>query len=487
MSNSSSSVTPTPFFEQAGEGSPRFRLLLISDAFPPSSAMGALRWQRLVQFAHARGWCTDVIQCDPRDAEFRDDSRLADLPPGVRLFAVPLRGYRDSRIESLLRRVLVWTSRATSGTDSSGSADTNGTSSGNIAMRLVQAARRSVFARRFYRAWIDWAANASALGKRLAASTCYDVVVSSGPPHMAHEAARQTAALLGIPFVADFRDPWAAVSYEPLDFRSATWRRYAAKYERLTMQSATLVVMNTPHAHQMLVETYPEVAPRLLTVMNGADDDMGSSPAWDDAFTITYAGNVYGGRDPRILFRGARRAIDELKIPPGDLVLRFMGFKSYGEDPLRQIVKEEKMDDYFFSEPRQPRSAAIDLMRRSAMVVVLPQPHDQSIPGKLYEYVQLPAWVLVLTTAGTATDVLLRGSSADVVDPADVDGMSRILVDRYTQFRQGIRPAPVNADGRFDRSRQAKKLFDAIERLVTERRTSNTPRDTHAIKAASFL
>jgi glycosyltransferase involved in cell wall biosynthesis len=452
--------------------------------------MGALRWQRLVQFAHARGWCTDVILCDPRDAEFRDDSRLADLPPGVRLFAVPLRGYRDSRLERLLRRVLVWTSRATSGagTDSNGSVDTNGSSSGNSTMRLVQAARRSQLARRFYRAWIDWAENASALGKRLAASTPYDVVVSSGPPHMAHEAARKTSALLGIPFVADFRDPWAAVSYEPSDFRGgATWRRYALKYERLTMQSATLVVMNTPHAHQMIAATYPHVAPRLLTVMNGADDDMGFSSEWDDAFTITYAGNVYGGRDPRILFRGVRRAVDELRIAPGALVLRFMGSKSYGEDPLRQIVKEEKLDDYFLSEPRQPRSAAIALMRRSAMVVVLPQPHEQSIPGKLYEYVQLRAWVLVLTTPGTATDVLLRGSSADVVDPADVDGISRIIVNRYTQFRQGIRPTPVNADGRFDRSRQARILFDALERVLLERRTRNSPRDERAIKAASFL
>jgi glycosyltransferase involved in cell wall biosynthesis len=449
--------------------------------------MGALRWQRLVQFAHARGWCTDVILCDPRDAEFRDDSRLADLPPGVRVFAVPLRGYRYSRLETLLRRVLVWTSRATSGTESNGSADTNGTSSGNSAKRLVQAARRSQLARRFYRAWIDWAENASALGKRLAASTRYDVVVSSGPPHMAHEAARKTAALLGIPFVADFRDPWAAVSYEPLDFKSATWRRYAAKYERLTMQSASLVVMNTPHAHRMLAETYPHVAPRILTVMNGADHDMGPSLQSDDAFTITYAGNVYGGRDPRILFRGVRRAIDELRIAPGDLVLRFMGFKSYGEEPLRRIVQEERMDDYFLSEPRQPRSAAIALMRRSAMVVILPQPYEQSIPGKLYEYVQLPAWVLVLTSAGTATEVLLRGSSADVVDPADVDGIARILANRYTQFRRGIRPAPVNADGRFDRSRQATILFDAVERVVMERRTRKSPRDEPAIKAASFL
>ena len=481
MSDSSSSVTPIPFFEQAGEGSPRFRLLLICDAFPPSSEMGALRWQRLVQFAHARGWVTDVILCDPRDAEFRDDSRLADLPPGVRLFAVPLRGYRDSRLEALLRRMLVWTSRATSGTNGYGPADTNGNSSGNRAMRLVQAARRSQLARRFYRAWIDWAESASALGKRLAASTRYDVVVSSGPPHMAHEAARKTSALLGIPFVADFRDPWAAVSYEPTDFRSAIWRRYAAKYERLTMQSAALVIMNTPHAHQMLAETYPHIAPRLLTVMNGADDDMGPTLPWDNAFTITYAGNVYGGRDPRILLRGVRRAIDELQIAPGDLVLRFMGFKSYGEDPLRRIVNEERMDDYFFSEPHQPRSAAIALMKRSAMVVVLPQPYEQSIPGKLYEYVQLPAWVLVLTTAGTATDVLLRGSSADVVDPEDVDGIARILVNRYKQFRQGMRPQPVNADGRFDRKRQATILFDAVERLVRERRTSESRRATQQV------
>jgi hypothetical protein len=76
----------------------------------------------------------------------------------------------------------------------------------------------------------------------------------------------------------------------------------------------------------------------------------------------------------------------------------------------------------------------------------------------------------VLTSPDTATDVLLRGSSADVVDPEDVDGIARIVVNHYKQFRQGTRPPAVNADGRFDRARQATILFDALEQLVTERR-----------------
>jgi hypothetical protein len=40
------------------------------------------------------------------------------------------------------------------------------------------------------------------------------------------------------------------------------------------------------------------------------------------------------------------------------------------------------------------------------------------------------------------------------------------IASHYLSFRAGERAAPVNADGSFDRSRQATLLFDALERIA---------------------
>ena len=64
------------------------RVFLAQSLAPPDSAIGALRWEKLVEYAGQRGWSFDVLMIDPAQSEVRDDSRLTRLPPGVRLFGV---------------------------------------------------------------------------------------------------------------------------------------------------------------------------------------------------------------------------------------------------------------------------------------------------------------------------------------------------------------------------------------------------------------
>jgi hypothetical protein len=97
------------------------------------------------------------------------------------------------------------------------------------------------------------------------------------------------------------------------------------------------------------------------------------------------------------------------------------------------------------------------------VLLSLPQGVDLAIPSKVFEYMQFPAWLVALATRGCATERLLRGTAADVVEPGDEDALARVLLDRYRQWARGERPRPVNADGRFSRRRQADLLFDAIE------------------------
>jgi hypothetical protein len=337
----------------------------------------------------------------------------------------------------------------------------------SIAAR-IRSLRRSQLAWLYYDEWRRWCHRATSIGSKLARSSSYAAVVSCGPPHMAHEAGRRLAATTELPFVMDLRDPWSGPSAEPWDFVSPTWRRLTERYERACVERAALVVANTPALESDLRARYPGLSGRFMTVMNGADPEVGSSHALADRFTIIHAGGLYNGRDPRSLLRGLRRAVELLGVTPERVQLRFLGAERYEGTPLSELAGEAGVASFVLAEDKVPRAAALRALEESAMLVILPQNQVECIPGKVFEYVQMSSWLLAITPSGTATDELLRDTTADVADPEDIEGIAAIIAQRYREFSLGVRPARVNADGRFDRRREAERLFDAMAQFVRD-------------------
>jgi hypothetical protein len=82
-------MTVAPFHAAAAPAAPLARrLLLVSHPFPPGTEPGALRWEKMSHVAVERGWQVDVVTQDPAALARRDDTRLAGLPAGTRVFGV---------------------------------------------------------------------------------------------------------------------------------------------------------------------------------------------------------------------------------------------------------------------------------------------------------------------------------------------------------------------------------------------------------------
>lgn len=459
--------TPAPFFTAPGVPAGR-RMLLVSVAYPPNAEVGALRWQKIAQSARARGWTIDVILVDPTDASLREAGRLQEVPPGARLFDVPVRDVAVQRVEARVRQLL----RAARRVPAEAPVDAAADEGQGRAARAGTVGRllRSYRARVHFAQWNDWAARAAAAGIALARETDYQVIVSSGPPHAAHEAARRIAVAAKRPLVIDLRDPWLSDDVEPPALRGARWRAVTAADESRAVHQAALVVVNTDSCRQLMADRYPRLRERFLTVMNGADPDVAAAapaaPAAGATFVISHTGSLYSGRDPRILFRAVAAVVQRLHLRPGDLRIHFMGDDVYEGRALMTLAGESGVAPFTTCEGRRPRAEALALIRASAMVVLLPQQHVHSIPGKVFEYVQLAAWPLVLADRGSATELLLRDSGADVLAPDDLEGVAGAIERRYHAFRRGERAIPLNADGRFNRDRQTSRLLDALDSIT---------------------
>lgn len=479
-SRTASPAGAEPFFSvpSAGAGGGR-RLLLISYSFPPDQAIGALRWQKLARFAVERGWELDVVLCDPADLESTDSTRLAELPPGTRLYGVP----REELALKRLQQIALGAYRRARPRRAHGTNGAAHAAAPSVHREELQAAGGLRRLMRSYFAWLDyatyqrWANGAAATALRVARPGVHEAVVTSGPPHMAHLAGGVVAAQTGLPLAIDLRDPWSLRHRLSADFASPVALRLADRYERQAVDAADLIVLNTEPLLRGMRAKYPAAAARMVAVMNGADAEELPPPRFGHRFSLAFAGTIYVDRDPRPLLRAAARVVRELGLAPADFGVDFIGNAAgYGGVPIAQMAAEEGIAGYVTVGGPRPRREALDFLAGAQMLVSLPQDGTMQIPAKIFEYLNFPAWLLVFAEPESAPDLLLRGSGADVLPLGDEERTAAAIRERYLQYRRGERPTALNADGRFSRETQASLLLDALAEMVEARRPTAAPR-----------
>lgn len=493
-----------PWFETAECSSPRGRLLLISYHFPPSTRIGALRWQEFTTLFAQQGWSVDVISCPPsRSDTHRDQRTLEVLSPGLRLFAAPHEEHPLFRLEnSLLDRVRDLQARLRSRAtgeggvrtapsageaapanlgDGAGSDDADVATGGgetrspvltvDVAWNLTSP--RSWL--RIYWSWLTraramrWARAAEALGRELAAPNEYAAVICSGPPHTSHLAAAAVARAAGVPFVMDLRDPWSHVPVLNDWIASPLTTRMAARDERAAFEGASLVIANTKALERELRRSHPDTTARIITVRNGVDRLDGDlpAPARGERFSIRYAGTIYQRRDPRPLLAAVKRVVTDLDLIPEQIGLDMIGrVEHVGNTTLRELARAEGVGQYVTIGSWLPRDEARCFMEGAHVLVSFCGDNSLAIPAKIFEYMRYSAWLLVLAERDSAVARLLAETEADVVAPAEVDRVAAVLRQRYESFLRGETPMALARLRRFSRAAQWEKLRTAMEYLV---------------------
>jgi glycosyltransferase involved in cell wall biosynthesis len=463
---------PAPYFATPISGSlGQRRILLLSYHFAPSSAAGALRWQKLAGLLAEQGWGLDVVALDPAQLKRPEPERYDDLPAGLRVFGVREDKILVERVAEALWRLDRRRRSAKAGTGGEESQSPAAAATGQLPTLTRDELAWRLFHRdgwrRAYYAWVRfahdraWARRAAALARAVARPGVHRFVISCGPPQLVHEAGRAVAQATGLPLVVDMRDPWSLQHRLQEHVASPLYFRLAASAERRIVDRASLVVMNTPPAADGMVRAYP--GKRIISVLNGYDEEPLPPIPPRTRFVVAYAGSIYLDRDPRLVFRAGARVVRDLRLTPAQFGFEFIGSAGkYAGKSLEDIAAEEGLAGFVRTGRARPRAEAMAFLAEASVLLSLPQDSTLAIPSKIYEYMRFPAWMLALTESGSATDRILEGTEVDVVRPEDVDGMAAVLRRRYEAFASGERPAPIARDPRLSRRHQANLLLDAL-------------------------
>lgn len=325
------------------------------------------------------------------------------------------------------------------------------------------------------------------------------IFVSMSPFTDAAFAARLSAHC-GIPWIADLRDPWALDEFQVYRTR---WHRHAAlRQMRAALQSASLIVMNTPDAAQAICKTFPEFAEgRVISITNGYDaEDFASAPDEpnNERFTIVHTGFLHTAaglrqKNQAAQYRLLGRLSSGVELLPRSHFYLLQALAQWHADvpdlPCHlhlQLVGEPRPADRDLVAKSSVASLVSftgylshrDSLRAMSQADLLFLPMHKMpcgrrasiVPGKTYEYLASGRPILAAVPLGDARDFLTEARTGLLCRPDDVGEMLRLVLSQFESWkaRHPSRPANTAFVQRFERrelTRQlAAELHAAIDR-----------------------
>jgi glycosyltransferase involved in cell wall biosynthesis len=318
-----------------------------------------------------------------------------------------------------------------------------------------------------------------------------DAVYASMDPYETAGAAATVADALGVPWVADLRDPWALD--EMLVFPTRAHRTRELRRMGRALASAAAIVMNTDEAASRLRERFPGLRGALVTAIpNGFDPEDFDGPVPHEdagAFRIVHTGSLHTELGLRTRRMRPLRRLTGGTVADVDILTRSLVFLRAA---VEQVLKAEPTlghaveihlagtlagGDHTVAEApfihvhgQLPHAEAIALVR-SADLLFLPM-HDLPrgvragiVPGKTYEYLGSGRPIVAAVPDGDARDLLSRAPTATLCRPSDVDAMAQAIVSHLRTFhaygRAPTRRPPVAA--RFERRRLTGELATVLD------------------------
>jgi glycosyltransferase involved in cell wall biosynthesis len=401
------------------------RVLIVSYYFPPLGGIGSLRALGFAEHLPSFGW-EPIVLAPSNGAYFRDPSLAFPADRTVRTWSLEL--------SRLGKRSL-----------SAGGDDVRPATVGLLLSGLREMARRWLY---FPDAQIGWYPTAAAAARRLVDAGGFDAVFSSSFPITAHLVARAVHRRSGIPWIAEFRDPWVAA-------RKDGGRR-AERLERSIAREASAVVMTSP---TWAAEYSARWGRGVTTIPNGFGQiPPPSSPS--EELVASFLGTYYPGRqDLSAVWNALARIARDPASPP--VRLRVVGevspemraeLRAAGIEPLVEAL------GFLAHEEALRRVASASLLVAAGPARSEGALDEGWVPAKLFEYLAsgLPIiWVGALPNDGASLLAVYPGCR--ILEPHPVAQIVAAIHEqagkRYSRDLAGL--------AKLDRARTLAELLDA--------------------------
>lgn len=436
------------------------RVLIISYYWPPTGGSGVQRWVKFAKYLPEEDWQPVIYTPENPEQLAVDASLEAEVPSEAEVIRT-----RITEPYALYKKVL----------------RRSGHSKEAVEVNPVNAQNKSFLQKAAM--WVRgnffrpdprclWIRPSVRYLKKYLEEHPVDLIVTTGPPQSMHMIGLRLAKETGLPWVADFRDPWTKIFYfKHLSMTPAT-ERWHKKMEKAVLDEASAVVAVSPLVQQEF-QAMTDTPVELIT--NGFDEcdfpsekDTEAYGGPDKDFTITHTGLFAADGNPTVLWDVLRE-----KYQADDDFRKRLRIKLIGknDEQILKALKDRGLQEALTDMGYQPHSVAVE-QQRKASILILPlrkEPEYKAVlPGKLFEYMASERPVLGIGQPDGAMAMILgEAKTGTVLDWDDKKGISEYIEKCWKMHLEG-RLTTLGADiSRFTRRSTTRQMAGLFDRLTS--------------------
>ena len=443
------------------------RVLVITYYWPPTGGSGVQRWVKFIKYLHLEGWESVVYTPENPERTSYDETLIDDVYHGLEIIRRPIR-----EPYQIYRRIM----GKCASTDIKTMVKNFAAADGDV-VTPISSGRKS-FKQRLS-LWIranlfvpdprvGWVRPSVRFLKKYLKDHPVDAIVTTGPPQSMHLIGQRLHRALGIPWIADFRDPWTKMYYlRHLPLTKRSWRRLH-EMEESVAREASAVLTVTP----MVQEYFKGLTDRPVAMITNGFDDIdflgNLFPAPDGRFNLVHTGLFAADGNPLVLWKVLGEMAAESEDFKKQLRLRFAGKV---DKEVMDSIREAGIGDAVVNLGYCNHKKAI-WEQCAASLLLLPLRNDPEyrviLPGKLFEYLASKKPILGIGQEDGATAAVLKETEAGVMADWDNEKAIREFIEliwnKFDGGRRYVQWETKNIDRYTRRSLTAElaKLLDSV-------------------------
>ena len=438
------------------------KVLIITYYWPPSGGIAVHRCLKFAKYLPEFGW--EPIVYAPENAQYPvlDPSNLEQVPQGLTIIKKPI-----IELFGLYKKL-------------SGKSDADAASGNPLQVRNEKYNLVDEFAVWFRGNFFIPDARALWVKPSVRFLTSYlennkvDAILSDGPPHTNTWIACNVSKKTGIPWLADFQDPWTQVDYYKL---LKLTRRDDKKHKSMEQEAFRVAKKITIASPSWKKDLESIGAGNVEIIYWGYDEadfkNLPAIPVNKDGFIISHAGLLGYDRKPDGFFRALADLVSENPSFAEKLRIILAGSVDYS---VRESMNDFGLEKHSSFLGNIKRADAINLSLKSQLLILPLNKADNAkgrIPGKLFEYLRAEVPVICFGPEGSDVENILnstkRGKSFAY---DDYPGIKDYISEVFTKYQAGtksiVNPMDISTYDVRNQTGKVARYLDEISQNVNE-------------------
>lgn len=434
---------------------PLRKVLIITYYWPPSGGSGVQRWLKFAKYLREFGWEPVIYTPENPENPSEDLSLLSDVPEGLEIIKRPiLEPYTAYKRFVGMKKG-----------DKINAGFLQEKQKPGLAESVSIWLRGNLFipdARCF---WIK--PSVQYLTKYLSVNKI-DALVSTGPPHSMHLIASRLHTKTGIPWLADFRDPWTGIYFYPqLKLtKLADLIHHKLEKQILTKANAVSVVS------KQMVNEFKGIYLRKYELITNGYDELDIIPIklneLDVKFSIAHIGTISPTQNPKLLWKVIGELVQQNQNFANNLQIKLIGKIDMG---VLQSISINKLDHFVTKSEYLPHETVVREMQKSQvlMLFINNTPEGKGIlTGKMFEYLATGRPILCIADIDGDAPTLIREAEAGIsVNHNDENGMHLALKTYFDKYVKNKLESKMNISKKYSRKTLAGNIAKVLNEITS--------------------